>query len=205
MPRSSEPWLRRIDFMGKECVTFCRNYQDDYLGQQATKLLADTFTDADFICHVDSDCVFCRPTSASDFIVSGKPLVLMQSCELLPGERPWQKPTDKFFGFPVLDDFMRHPPFTFPRWIYARLRAFAVEEHGMDIERYILRQPQRGFSEYNVLGAFAWHYYHEAFNWVELEGAQHTSAHCRWYWSWGGIDGAIRKEIGQLLKANDAA
>lgn len=118
VPRSTEPWLRRTELPRNVRVEFCRDYQDDYLGQQATKLLADTFSDADYICHVDSDCIFFRPTSPQDFIVDGKPRVLMQSCELLAGHRPWQRPTEKFLGFPVFDDFMRQPPFTFPRWLY---------------------------------------------------------------------------------------
>ena len=45
LPQSSEPWLRRtglLDGAGPSDtqIAFCRNYPDDYLGQQATKLLA---------------------------------------------------------------------------------------------------------------------------------------------------------------------
>src|SRR2546430_1989099 len=73
VPRSSQPWLRRFPALeDKVQVEFCRDYRDDYLGQQATKLRADTFTDADFICHVDSDCIFCRPTAPADLIEEGK-------------------------------------------------------------------------------------------------------------------------------------
>lgn len=199
VPRSTEPWLRRTPLPRNPRIEFCKDYQDDYLGQQATKLLADTFTDADYICHVDSDCVFFRPTSPQDLIVDDKPCVLMQSCELLSGHRPWQKPTEKFLGYCVLDDFMRQPPFTFPRWLYPNVRKHAAASHGMEIESYIMAQPQRGFSEYNVLGAFAWHNHHEHFQWVDTAVAPPAIPHCRWYWSWGGIDAAIRQEIQGIL------
>src|SRR5947209_4154135 len=73
VPRSTAPWLRRVSLPPHVRVEFCRDYPDDYLGQQVTKLLADNFSDADYICHVDSDCVFFRPTSPEDLIVDGKP------------------------------------------------------------------------------------------------------------------------------------
>src|ERR1700694_677382 len=63
IPRGSEPWLRRACLPRVARIEFCRDYRDDYLGQQSTKLHADTFTDADFICHVDADCIFVRPAS----------------------------------------------------------------------------------------------------------------------------------------------
>jgi hypothetical protein len=203
VPRSTEPWLRRAPLPRNARIEFCRDYQDDYLGQQATKLLADTFSDAEYICHVDSDCVFFRPTSPQDLIVDGKPHVLMRSCELLIGHRPWQRPTEKFLGCRVLDDFMQQPPFTFPRWLYPKLRKHAVATHFTDIESYIAAQPQRGFSEYNVLGAFAWQYHHEHFLWVDTADSPPVAPYCRWYWSWGGIDSVTRREIQAILHGAD--
>jgi hypothetical protein len=199
VPHSTEPWLRRAILRHQVRIEFCRDYRDDYLGQQVTKLLADTFSEADYICHVDSDCVFCRPTSPADFIVAGKPRILMQSNALLGRHRPWQKPTETFLGCQVLDDFMRHPPFTFPRSLYSHLRQHVLAAHGMDIESYILAQPPRGFSEFNVLGAFAWQYHHDQFLWVDTAVSSPPDPNCRWYWSWGGIDPATRKEIQDLL------
>src|SRR4051812_367004 len=67
IPRGSEPWLRRACLPQVGRIEFCRDYRDDYLGQQATKLHAETFTDADFISHVDADCIFVRPASPEDF------------------------------------------------------------------------------------------------------------------------------------------
>jgi hypothetical protein len=202
-PRSSEPWLRRFALPSNVQIEFCRDYRDDYLGQQATKLLADTFTDADYICHVDSDCVFCLATSPDDLMVAGRPRILKRPCELLGRHYPWRKPTERFLGWNVTDDFMQHQPFLFPRWIYSELRTHVVSVHAVDIETYVTAQPQRGFSEYNVMGAFAWARYRERFEWVDTSISPPGEPHCRWYWSWGGINDSIRAEIHGILHAAD--
>lgn len=203
LPRSSKAWLRRRGLPATARIEFCGNYGDDYLGQQVTKLLADTFTDADYICHVDSDCIFFRHTTPEDFISDGRPRILMRPCDSLKGHRPWQGPSEKFLGWRVLDDFMQHPPFVFPRWLYERLREHAVATHGVDIEEYVRAQPPRGFSEFNALGGFAWRRYRELFVWVDTSVGSPTPTHCRWYWSWGGIDAATRLEIAEILNAPD--
>jgi hypothetical protein len=201
LPRGSEPWLRRTKLPRVGRIEFCRDYKDDYLGQQATKLHADAFTDADFICHVDSDCIFVRPTSPEDFVVGGKPRILMRAVELLGRERPWQGPTEKFLGWPVSFDFMRYPPFTFPRWLYSGVREHATLKHGVDLDQYIAMQPSRGFSEFNVLGAFAWARCRDGFIWTECGEVPPPDSLCRWYWSWGGLDAATRLEIEETLGA----
>jgi hypothetical protein len=199
VPRATEPWLKRAGLQPPGRIEFCQDYCDDYLGQQVSKLLADKFSDADFICHVDSDCVFCRPTAPENLIVDGKPRVLMQSNELLGRHRPWQKPTEAFLGCTVLDDFMRQPPFTYPRWLYECVRKHVSAVHHTDIESYIMRQPPRGFSEFNALGAYAWQYHHDDFSWVDTAVTVPPLPHCRWYWSWGGINRATRQEIQDIL------
>jgi hypothetical protein len=202
MPRSSEPWLRRAGLPPVGRLEFCRDYRDDYLGQQATKVHADTFTTADFVCHVDSDCIFSGPVSPDDFVVDGKPRILMCALERLGRERPWQGPTEKFLGWPVSFDFMRHPPFTFPRWLYEHVRAHAVLEHGVDLDTYLARQPPRGFSEFNILGALAYERFRDHFVWTEWGGQTPPASPCRWYWSWGGLDTHTRREIEEILAAH---
>jgi hypothetical protein len=202
IPRRSEPWLRGAALPRVGRIELCRDYRDDYLGQQATKLQADQFTDADLIWHIDSDCIFTRPVSPEDFLVDSKPQITMRPVEQLGRERPWQKPTDAFLGLPVVFDFMCHPPFTFPRWLYARVREHAVTEHGLDIDAYLERQPPRGFSEFNVLGAFAWLRWREHFAWASWHGDDRRSP-CRWYWSWDRVRPETRAGIDEILAAHE--
>jgi len=200
VPRSTGPWLRRLPALAAAArVELCCDYRDDYLGQQATKLMADTWTEADFICHLDSDCIFCRPTTPEDLIVAGRPRIFMSPCSRLGRHWPWRRPTEDFLGWPVSHSFMQRPPFTFPRWIYGELRAHAAAVHGVDLERYVTCQPPRGFSEFNVLGAFAHARHRDDFVWIEDGGADADPPPCRWYWSWGGLDGGTRREIEALL------
>src|SRR5262249_21634305 len=203
MPHSSGPWLRRCSLPGNARIELCRDYRDDYLGQQVTKLLADTFTDADYICHIDSDCIFSRPTAPEDLIVDGMPRVLMRPSHLLGRHWPWVRPTEQFLGWRITGDYMQRPPFTFPRWLYPELREHAAAMHGLDIETYITAQPPRGFSEYNALGAFAWRHHRERFVWIDTSTAFPGDPHCRWYWSWGGIDRETRAEIENILDEDD--
>lgn len=203
VPRASERWLRRLPPLAPNVrVEICPDYADDYLGQQLTKLQADHFTDADFVCHVDSDCIFTQPVSPDDLLDAGRPRIVMRSYASLDRHWPWQAPTEAFLGWKVTHDFMQRPPFVFPRWIYAEFRAHARSQHGMDLEQYILSRPPRAFSEFNALGAFAHARHTQSFSW-ELVGDERTAdSTCRWYWSWGGLDDGTRTEIEALLQSD---
>jgi hypothetical protein len=199
VPRSSEAWLRRrLGRLERARLELCPHYPDDYLGQQVTKLHADAYTDAELVCHVDADCIFCAPIRPEDLLDYGKPMVVTRPYALLDRHWPWRRPTEEFLGREVTFDFMQRPPFVFPRWLYGRLRDHAVRRHGVDLERYVLSRPPRGFSEFNALGAYAHAYHHERFAWVDA-GADPRAPTCRWYWSWGGLDAATADEVRELV------
>jgi hypothetical protein len=198
-PQSSRERMQRAGLWEGARYLWRRNYADDYLGQQATKLQADLHTDADLICHVDSDCVFNVRTTPNDLMRAGRPFIARRSIAALGGRSPWRAPTEKFLGWPVLDDYMCHPPFLYPRWIYGEVRAHAMAVHGVDIETYLAAQPPRGFSEFNVLGALAWARHRGEFVWIDAETSP-PAPRCRWYWSWGGIDVKTRQDIQRILQ-----
>jgi hypothetical protein len=200
VPRSSWSRLRKLGSVTSG-VRFevCSDYRDDYLGQQITKLHADLFTDADMICHVDADCIFTRPASPGALIHKGRSSILIRPIASLGRHRPWQRPTEDFLGWRVQYDFMQHPPFTFPRQIYAEVRNHALQIHGMDLERYVSGRPPRGFSEFNVLGAYAYERHRDWFTWIDLTMEDPGESLCQWYWSWGGLSSEIRQEIEAFL------
>lgn len=200
IPESSRPWLCRhpLDLSGVRLLT-CRDYRDDYLGQQATKLQADRFTDADYVCHIDSDCIFWRRTTPDDLCAGAKVRVLMRPSAPLGRHYPWRLPTENFLGWDVGYDYMCHPPFTFPRWLYAAVRDHAVAVHGVDIESYLDAQPSRGFSEFNTLAAFAYRYHRERFTWIDVTAQAPAPPLCEWFWSWGGIDPDTRRRLEAIL------
>lgn len=204
-PRSSEPWLRRVRASMPGWVRFevCEDYADDYLGQQVTKLHADAFTDADLICHVDSDCIFERLTTPDDVAPLGRPRVYTHPTATLPRHWPWTAPTASFMGETPTHDFMQCPPFVFPRWLYGRLRAFCVARHGVSLGTWVLSCPARGFSEFNALGAYAHAHHPEQFVWVRSIDIGEAERSCRWYCSWDRIDAATRRELEALTAHGD--
>jgi len=200
VPESSRSRLARIRLPALNLrVQTCRNYPDDYLGQQVTKLHADTFTDADYICHVDSDCIFSRFTSPEVLLEDGKVLVVMRPYALISCHTPWRLPTENFLGWKVRYDFMQRQPLTFPRWLYGRLREHCLARHRVDLKRYVIKQPARSFSEYNTLGAYAYELHRDGFTWIDSSRRDPGEPFCRWYWSWGGIKPWVRDQIEELL------
>jgi hypothetical protein len=196
LPQASQPWLSRHPCLQTPSrLVVCPDYADDYLGQQVSKMYADTVTDADLICHVDSDCIFQRPTSPEDLAPGGKPRVFTRPVDELPRTRPWIASTEEFLRSRPSHDFMQQPPFTFPSWLYAELRTWSRTTHGVELADWILARPARGFSEFNVLGAFAYTHHRDAFIWTRIADIGAEEPVCRWYWSWGRIDNATSHEL----------
>ena len=189
VPRSSAERLRWAGLDRHAETHICEDFADDYLGQQITKLHADRYSDADLICHVDSDCLFRRRTAPKDFFSNGKIVVPMVSYRAFPQERGWQKLAEKFMCCQVEYDFMRRQPFLFPRWLYGAMRDHAQHLHNQSLYDYVISQPPGGFSEYNALGAFAYYFHCDEFVWSERTTWIPDESICRWFRSWGDLSG----------------
>lgn len=199
VPRSSLPWLRHHDLPTAGVrVEMCEDVHDDYLGQQLSKLHADELTDADFICHLDSDCMVARPVSPGELMPRGRPEVVTRAVELMGRHWPWQASSTEFLGWPVLFDCMQRPPFLFPRWLYGDVRDHCVRVHGVGIDEYVLGRPPRGFSEFTVLGNFAYRFHRQSFDWIDATEAA-AAPWCRWYWSWEGLTPETVAELSRLV------
>ena len=199
VPESSASRLDRSSFEGDIDIQLCGNFEDDYLGQQVTKLYADLYTDADFICHIDADCLFWRDTRPDDLMQCGRAIISITPYSLFPKERAWQRLSEEFMTHPVQHDFMRRQPFLFPRWLYSECRIYAEAVHQQSLSAYVLSRFPGGFSEYNALGALAYHRFHDRFVWRERRVWAPDESVCRWFWSWGGISGATQREIDDIL------
>lgn len=144
-----------------------------YLWQQVCKLHADQYTDAEWILYMDSDCVFTRPVSPSDFIKDGKPVWLYTPLDQArPDQHVWAPVMEKFLGKKPEHEFMRRHPFIVQRWMLDALRTFCKYRHGKSLEDYIMGQAVPGsptalvFSEWNCLGFFLWEYHRDSVAWV---------------------------------------
>ena len=193
VPSSSQAWLERDAPLEGVRLIYVPNCNDDYLGQQVTKLLADTLIDADLIAHVDADCIFTRETTASELVGSRRPRIVTRPIGELGRHYAWRGPTEDFLGFRVTLDYMQQPPFVYPRWLYPQLRRHCLSTHGVMIEQYVMQRPPRGFSEFNVLGAWAHRHTSEHFEFVSVGEASDPC--CDWHWSWGGLTPELRRRI----------
>lgn len=142
---------------------------DSYLDQQIFKLYADTCTDADWILFTDSDTIFTRPVTPETYLKNGKFVWMMTPMqEAHPDEQQaWRRVMRKFFGREPEYEFMRRHPFLLPRWLLADLREFCVRQHGVELKDYVMAQPYREFTEFNILGMFAYEYHRDKFEWLD--------------------------------------
>lgn len=198
VPRSTYPRLGYRGLAG-DVTLACDDYRDDYLGQQVTKLHADLYTDADYIAHVDSDCMFDRPTAPSDLVRSGRSRVAMAPYGSLPRSVPWKAVTEAFLGEEVRYEFMQRLPVALPRWLYEEVREHCRARHGVELASYVLSQPHRGFSEFNALGAYGFSRHRARFDWLDVTRGEAGPTHCRCYWSWGGLTPAVRADLARVV------
>lgn len=199
LPRSSRAWLDRTPLPEIARVAYCPDYPDDYLGQQITKLFADTYVDTNFIVHVDSDCIFARPTSPLDLHPDERPIVVTRPVAELGRAYPWRAATEAFLGCAIPFDFMQRPPFAYPRWLYPMIREHCLNTRRMPLDAYVLSRPARGFSEFNALGGYAWLHHRSRFDFRDANATEAPVPYCDWHWSWGGLTPDVRAAIAERL------
>lgn len=140
---------------------------DGYLIQQVVKLHADKYTDADYILFTDSDTIFTQPVTPETYFTHG--LINWMITPYAKTDTPWQPMIEKFLGIPVEFETMRRHPQMVPRWLLIDMREFCEKQHGVPLDKYVMSQPYREFSEFNALGAFAYYFHHDKFNWINTE------------------------------------
>lgn len=133
--------------------------------------------DADFITHIDSDCVFRENVTPNDYIFDGKPYLRYERFDRLgvrhPGAGAWQEPTQRCLPFNVWAETMRSHGATFHRGLYREARACMEKQTGMSVDDYMRTvKPTypEGVSEFNVLGNVAMHCFPDKYILVEQSG-----------------------------------
>jgi hypothetical protein len=171
---------------------------DDYVGQQATKMLADKWCAADIVCFMDSDSVLVRPFTPESVVgPDGKVQLLKTRYDGI--DLPWQEITEQVVGFPVAWEYMRRHPFAYPKELLPLVRQRIEEFQGMPFEQFIRSIPGRHFSEFNAIGAVADRLYPEMIDWVDTAEHALPEVYVKQFWSWGGLTPEIRAEIETIL------
>lgn len=174
------------------------DWDNGYIQQQWVKLHADSYTDAEQILYVDSDCVFYRPFSPESFMNNNLPVLMRTEYGELGGAEAWKKITEDFMNFPIKYEYMRRLP-----WMYRSDTLKHFRNHYSQIDDHLKSLTNRAFSEFNALGAFIdkferYRYYVTDTNvWMPESVA-------RQFWSWGGVTPEIKAEIDSYLKDQHA-
>lgn len=167
-----------------------------YTFQQISKLNADAYTDSQFIMYNDADTCLTQPLNAQDLIIGGLPVWLLEKFEGMdnPDVLKRQAELSHFIGQPVVYEFMRRHPFIVEREALVELRRFCWRQHGCSIEDYMsaLKSP----SEFNMLGAFQYHYRRETVAWRRPD---EMPTWVRQEWSHGGLTTHIKSELEAML------
>ena len=165
-----------------------------YLAQQYTKLCADQFSNADYILHFDSDCVFIKPSTPHLFFSAGLPIMLQEKGV----ESPWRAISAQSLGWEDEYEYMRRLPIIYPRWIYPEFRDWMQQKHGMSLEAHICSHPPFGWSEFNTLGQWAKRYHKDKFDWISPQFRETPSIQ---FWSWGGLEALLQRPDGSASMA----
>lgn len=175
--------------------------QNEYLGQQITKLHADAFTDAEFFVYMDSDSILTRPVCPEDLIVDKRRVRWLYTPYSSLGNddsQLWKPITEKVLGCKVHNETMRRHPLVVPRWALEEFRKFIWRAHGVSLDRYVIDQPNRDFSEWNALGNYLWIHHHDRIEWQNTDEDMGTVFTHQSY-SWGGLNPDLRAHLEAAL------
>lgn len=156
--------------------------------------------DADFVAHIDPDCIFTEDVTPLDYVVDGKPILRYEYYHTLgarhPGAAVWQGVVQDCLPFPVDREFMRCHPGVHHRFLYAKTREVVEQHKRIPFEDY-MRAGKNSFPqdrcEYNTLGAVAAHYFPNQYTLVQQKGDRVTPDNkLIQTWSHGAIDAPQR-------------
>jgi hypothetical protein len=177
--------------------------------QNAVKTSCDTFSDADYFLHIDSDCLFTEEASPPDYMTDGVcDIVYAPYSELLNSHGgsvvPWEKITTRALGVEVSIETMRRFPMMYPRWLYKWTRDRVAEvNHRPFMDYAMLAVPippgWRGYSEFNALGCSAFYFHRDKFYFYATRNTL-KPAKVTQFWSHSGLTDDERKQLETILK-----
>lgn len=179
-------------------IIACPVYEDDYLGQQVSKLMSDVYCNSDYVLFTDSDCIFYRPFDCKDLLKDGKPVIYKTKYDKVGEGIVWKDITEKALNKEVEYEYMRRLPLLYKRSTLSDLRDYIHILHGRTLEGYIISRPYRQFSEFNVLGAFAELYCPEEYYFHDTDlGIEEP--YLKQFWSWSNLTDTERMEIQNMI------
>jgi len=148
-----------------------------HLGHLIQKCRADEICpEADYILHLDADCMFWRQCTPADFMQNGKPILVREryaDCGKRNENRLfWQGAVERALGFtPEWEGMTKHPN-AHRRETYRRLREMVETHTGQSFDDYVLSGqnafPQH-FAEFPALAAIAIRDFPDKYHFVDYD------------------------------------
>jgi hypothetical protein len=156
-----------LNFPERTIFHYVKEYGTGYLFQQWCKISGHKYCRADFILFSDSDLIFDHDINLQSFVEDGKPEILYTSYDKVGDAICWKEPTEAFIKDPQEYEFMRRNAL-----IYHRSTLEAIEQYEPNLE-YIIMNSER-FSEYNAIGAYAWKFEKDKYNFVNTDNWEYV-------------------------------
>jgi hypothetical protein len=153
--------------------------KNQFMREQLQIMYADD-AESEYIGFVGIDTAFTQPTSLSDYIDEGKPIMPFTPYKSLlnlelPEDvknalRTTRELTSKIICEEQDFEFARRMPLIYPHKVFQKARQFVQNQHGVSIEQYMAEEDT--FNVWNFLGAYCYMYEYEEFLWVNTENNQ---------------------------------
>jgi len=172
-----------------------KEFARGYIAQQIDKMYADTFTDAEYILYIDSDCICTELFSPDRFMKDGKIRLLKRRWEDVGDAVCWREPTQRALKHSEFET-MACFPIMHSRKLLQRTRLGMQVMHMMRCNDYFASQ--QAISEFNILG-------NEALNDPDYIADFANPAEdgypriCKQHWSHGGISPQMKAEFEEIL------
>jgi hypothetical protein len=194
-------------------VTFAERVDKPMLSHEVALCHADEYCPAaDFVFHLDSDCIFTEPVTPADYFVDGRPVLVCENFDRFydfdpqnPGKRNalhWKAAAEVALGFPVTHECMCRHPMIHPRALYPGFRRHVEGVVKQSFDDYVLScrdQFPQTFAEFTSLGAYARKFFADKYHWVEIPFQPRPADKLKQYWSHGGLTPDVRAEIEGIL------
>lgn len=174
-----------------------------YVWQQCVKLNWYNYTDADAVFILDSDTMFTKPSTLSDFCTNGKFHWFLRDWSTAGLSKKWHAPVERLMMEPVPYEAMCAPGFVLTREMTIAFKNHFCSRHGTtEIWHAVRDKTQEDVSEFNMLGNFIHKYKPQDYTClINVDFSQYANCqNLRQTWSWGGLKDDERQIRDQLLK-----
>lgn len=177
-------------------IHYVKDEGKGWLRQQYFKLTAYKYSFAEFILFSDSDCFFDHPIDLQEFVKDGKPEILYTDWAKVGDALCWKAPTEKVMGEIVPFEFMRRNCM-----IYYRATIENLHKWRPNLERSIMEAANGRFSEFNLLGAYAYKFERDNYTFINTDDWTYVDPKAIQIWSHGNKDdGASEVHLREYIR-----